>query len=188
MPAAYPGRPGVNPTATGSGLAAARDRVAAMSEVERKFRVVEVPGGLDAGARLRQGYVAIDGDVEVRVRDEDGDLTLTVKGGSGLERTEVEVPLDPDRFDELWGLAGERRIDKVRHRVPLGDGLTAELDLYGGGLDWLAVVEVEFPDRATAEAFTPPAWFGDELTGQAGWSNAALATHGASPTVPPSSG
>jgi CYTH domain-containing protein len=159
-----------------------------MSEVERKFRVAEVPDGLGAGAGLRQGYVAIDGDVEVRVRDEDGGHTVTVKGGSGLERTEVEVPLDPDRFEELWALSGERRIEKIRHRLPLGDGLTAELDLYGGRLDGLAVVEVEFPDRATADGFTPPAWFGDELTGQAGWSNAALATHGAPSADPPSPG
>jgi adenylate cyclase len=148
-----------------------------VAEVERKFRVASVPDDVGAGASLRQGYLAIDGDVEVRVRDEDGACTLTVKGGSGLERAEVEAAIDPGRFAELWPLAGDRTIEKVRHRLPLGDA-TAELDLYGGRLDGLAIVEVEFPDRAAAEAFTPPDWFGEELTGRKGWSNASLARHG----------
>jgi adenylate cyclase len=43
------------------------------------------------------------------------------------------------------------------------------------------VVEVEFASRQEAEAFDPPDWFGAELTGAAGWSNAALARHGAPP-------
>ena len=149
-----------------------------MAEVERKFRVASVPDDVGAGAALRQGYLAIDGDVEVRVRDEDGACTLTVKGGAGLERAEVETAIDADQFAELWPLAGDRTIEKVRHRLPLGD-VTAELDLYHGRLDGLAVVEVEFPDRGAAESFSPPSWFGEELTGRKGWSNASLARHGA---------
>jgi CYTH domain-containing protein len=148
-----------------------------VAEVERKFRVARIPDEVGDGAALRQGYLAIDGDVEVRVRDEDGRATLTVKGGSGLERAEVEAPIDAAQLAELWPLAGDRTIEKVRHRLPLG-GAVAELDLYAGRLDGLAVVEVEFPDRAAAEAFTPPDWFGEELTGRKGWSNAALARHG----------
>ncbi|HET6948960.1 MAG TPA: CYTH domain-containing protein, partial [Acidimicrobiales bacterium] len=129
-------------------------------------------------APLRQAYVAIDGEVEVRVRSDGTGHVLTVKGGRGLERAEVEVPIDAAAFAELWALAGDRHLEKIRHRVDVG-GATAELDLYGGGLAGLAVVEVEFASRAEAEAFTPPDWFGAELTGQPGWSNAALARDGA---------
>ena len=150
-----------------------------MAEIERKFRVSRVPDEQvrGPGAGLRQGYVAVDGDVEVRVRDEDGACTLTVKGGRGLVRAEVEVALDRDRFDELWSLAGERTIEKTRHRIPVGDH-TAELDLYAGRLAGLAVVEVEFASQDDAETFVAPDWFGVELTGEPGWSNAALARHG----------
>lgn len=150
-----------------------------MAEIERKFRIARVPDAdvRGPGAGLRQGYVAVDGDVEVRVRDEDGTCTLTVKGGRGLERTEVEVGIDPAEFEELWSLAGDRTIDKTRHRIPVGE-LTAELDLYAGRLAGLAVVEVEFASRADAEGFVAPDWFGAELTGRAGWSNAALARDG----------
>lgn len=149
-----------------------------MTEVERKFRVVRVPEGVDAGVPLRQAYVAVDGDVEVRIRDAGGDCSLTVKGGHGLVRTEVEMTIDTAAFASLWPLAGARHLEKRRVRVPLGD-VVAELDRYEGRLAGLAVVEVEFPDRAAADAFVPPSWFGDELTGQRGWSNAALARDGA---------
>jgi adenylate cyclase len=155
-----------------------------MAEIERKFRVARVPDQqtLGPGAELRQGYLAVDGDVEVRVRDEDGTRTLTVKGGRGLERAEVEVALDPARFAELWPLAGDRTVEKTRHRIAVGE-YTAELDLYAGKLAGLAVVEVEFPGRDEAERFVAPDWFGPELTSVPGWSNAALARDG----VPPGS-
>src|SRR5690606_36946099 len=118
-----------------------------------------------------------DGEVEVRVRDEDGACTLTVKGGRGLERTEVEVAVTHRDFDELWALAGDRTIDKTRHRIPVADHI-AELDLYAGRLAGLAVVEVEFASREEADAFVAPDWFGAELTGPSGWSHAALARPG----------
>ncbi|MGH9251920.1 MAG: CYTH domain-containing protein [Acidimicrobiales bacterium] len=149
-----------------------------MSEIERKFRVAQIPTGLGTGASLRQAYVAVDGDVEVRVRSDGTRHVLTVKGGEGLERAEVEVAIDTAAFDELWGLAGDRHLEKTRHRIDL-DGLTAELDLYAGALAGLAVVEVEFPSRREAEAFDPPDWFGVELTGRPDWSNASLARYGA---------
>jgi adenylate cyclase len=149
-------------------------------EIERKFRVAHVPTGLGDGTALRQAYVAVEGDVEVRVRSDGTHHVLTVKGGAGLERDEVEVAIDTAEFADMWRLAGDRHLEKTRHRVDL-DGVTAELDLYAGALAGLAVVEVEFASRQEAEAFDPPDWFGAELTGAPGWSNAALARHGAPP-------
>jgi adenylate cyclase len=152
-----------------------------VSEIERKFRVARLPTtGLGEGSPLRQAYVAVEGDVEVRVRSDGTHHALTVKGGAGLERDEVEVAIDAAAFADLWRLADARHLEKTRHRVDL-DGLTAELDLYAGTLAGLAIVEVEFASRQEAEAFEPPDWFGAELTGDPGWSNAALARNGAPP-------
>ena len=148
-----------------------------MTEIERKFRVRDVPHPLGDGTRLRQAYLAVDGDIEVRVRDRGGKLVLGVKGGRGLERSEVEVEIDAATFDELWGLATVRRIEKTRYRVPTG-GHTAELDVYSGALQGLIVAELEFTSREEAKAFNPPPWFGDELTDDPRWANAALATDG----------
>jgi adenylate cyclase len=149
-----------------------------MTEIERKFRVAETPPDLPSGTLLRQAYLAVDGNVEVRVRDQGGTPVLGVKGGHGVERTEVEVEIDRASFDELWSLATDRRIEKTRYRLPAG-GHTAELDVYAGALEGLRVAEVEFASREEAEAFVPPPWFGDELTGDPRWSNAALAADGA---------
>ena len=148
-----------------------------MSEIERKFLVDELPAELGAGLHLRQAYVAVDGPTEVRIRATDDGCTLTVKGGHGLERAEVEVEVDRDRFDALWPLAQGRQLEKQRHRVAVGEH-TAEVDVYEGSLAGLRVVEVEFASTADAGSFAVPTWFGRELTGERGWSNAALATDG----------
>ncbi len=150
------------------------------SEIERKFLVPKAPepAQLGPGARLRQGYLAIDGPVEVRLRLTEGAATLTVKAGGGLHRTEVEAPLDPAEADELWPHTEGRRVEKVRHRMALAGGLVAEVDLYAGTLAGLCTVEVELASEADATTFTPPDWFGEELTGQQAWSNAALALDG----------
>ena len=50
--------------------------------------------------------------------------------------------------------------------------------MFSGALAGLCLVEVEFPSVEAAEAFTAPAWFGREVTGQPGWSNASLARYG----------
>lgn len=149
-------------------------------EIERKYLV---PAGAEVelappGRRLRQGYLALDGAVEVRLRLSGEDAVLTVKAGGGRTRTEVERSLTAEEAAALWPRTDGRRVEKVRHLVPLDGGLVAELDLYEGALEGLRTVEVEFPDDATAAAFVPPAWFGEELTGRPGWSNADLALHG----------
>jgi CYTH domain-containing protein len=149
-------------------------------EIERKFLLPDAPapGEIGDGRRIRQGYVALDGDVEVRIRLFDDDARLTVKAGSGLVRTEVEVPVGEHEGRQLWEHAEGRRIDKVRYRRDLGAGLVAEVDVYEGALAGLCTVEVEFPDAEQAAAFAPPPWFGRELTGDRRWSNAALACDG----------
>jgi adenylate cyclase len=129
---------------------------------------------------IRQGYLAEEGDATVRIRITDQGATLTVKVGAGLSRTEVEVDVAADQADALWQHTTGRRIEKARHRVPLGDdgGLIAEVDLYEGSLSGLCTAEVEFASEDDAAAFTPPTWFGREVTGEKSWSNASLAREG----------
>lgn len=150
------------------------------AEIERKFLVTEIPGAdaLGVGVALRQGYLAVDGPVEVRIRLSEEGARLTVKAGAGLFRTELETEIDADSASDLWAYTDGRRVEKVRHRRTLEGGEVAEVDIYQGALAGLCTVEVEFADEAAAAAFVPPAWFARELTGEAGWSNAALALHG----------
>ena len=153
------------------------------TEIERKFLITDSPTDLpaevtDASSRvMRQGYLAEEGDVEVRLRITATAATLTVKAGQGLQRDEVELPVTTAEAEQLWPHTVGRRLDKRRYRVER-DGHTIEVDVYTGELRNLVVAEVEFPDATAAAQFTPPAWFGPELTGLREWSNAALARHG----------
>ena len=151
-----------------------------MIERERRYLVVALPADeadLPPPQRIVQGYLTT-GRVTVRVRRIDGNHILTIKTGDGRNRTEIERFLNPEEFEALWGEATELRIEKRRHRVPLGDGLVAELDLFDGALAGNRIVEVEFADDETAEAFSPPAWFGREVTDDRRYTNASLATNG----------
>jgi len=153
------------------------------TEIERKFIAEALPtNGVGSGMAIRQGYVAEEGDAEVRVRITDSVATLTVKAGRGRSRTEVEVEIGTDEAEQLWTHTEGRRIEKVRHRVDVG-AVTAEVDVYGGALEGLIVIEVEFESEEAADSFTPPPWFGRELTGDKRWSNASLARLGR-PTHP----
>jgi CYTH domain-containing protein len=148
-------------------------------EIERKFLVTQPPDlNRFSSSRIEQGYLTlVEHGAEVRLRRRDGELTLTVKGGSDRDRIEVELPVSSEQFDELWPLTADRRLVKVRYLVPVDD-LTAELDRYEGDLDGLQVAEVEFDSAAVADSFEPPGWFGDEVTGDERYLNERLALEG----------
>jgi CYTH domain-containing protein len=155
-------------------------------EVERKYVLSARPDGLDEreSARIEQGYLALDpAGAEVRVRRKGSKHTLTVKTGKGLARGEEEVALDAADFDRLWPLTEGRRVVKTRYLVPLGDELTAEVDVYEGALDGLLTAEVEFPDEPAAHAFTAPPWMGEDVTGDARYANQSLAVNGPVPSA-----
>lgn len=151
-----------------------------MIERERRFLVASLPSDeadLPVPQRIVQGYLTT-GRVTVRVRRVDGHHILTVKTGSGRNRVEIERLLAVEEYDALWAEATELRIEKRRHRIALDDGLIAELDLFDGALAGHTIVEVEFPDDRTADAFTPPGWFGREVTDDHRYTNASLAKRG----------
>lgn len=149
-------------------------------EIERKFLVDGLP---DLGAArksvIRQGYLTEPEDsVEIRLRQLDDAFFLTLKAGDGLARTEREVALDAAQFEPLWPQTEGRRVEKERWTGDLGGGLRFQLDLFTGTLAPLRLVEVEFTSEAGAGAFTPPDWFGPEVTTDKRYKNKALALHG----------
>jgi adenylate cyclase len=148
-------------------------------EIERKFLLDRLPADLGDGRAIEQGYLAIGDDgVEVRVRRYGGERTLTIKSGPAHVRTEEEFDVDERRFEALWPLTEGRRIVKTRHRLDLGEGLTAEVDVYGGAHEGLAVAEVEFPDEDASDRFQAPGWLGREVTGDGRYANQRLAVNG----------
>jgi CYTH domain-containing protein len=153
--------------------------VAGGIEIERKFLLDAMPSTMRFARRepIRQGYLALDGDTEVRVRITPRRAVLTIKSGRGGVRTEEELALDRRQGDALWELTEGRRVQKTRRRVRVGDAVI-EVDEYGGAVDGLLVAEVEFEDEQAARAFRPPPWFGREVTDDPRYSNRNLATDG----------
>jgi CYTH domain-containing protein len=133
-------------------------------EIERKFLVDTIPFDLSKYPHhdIRQGYLSFT--PEVRIRQKDNSFYLTEKGAGDLvrEERESEIPEADYRAKEPFVLT--RFIEKTRYLIPLGDTLTAELDIYDGFLRGLVAVEVEFDTVEEALAFTPPDWFGSEIT------------------------
>lgn len=156
-------------------------------ERERKFLVDAVPDDLDSAAavQLRQGYLAADDVRSVRVRDAGSDgCTLTVKAGSGIERTELEWSITRQEFEAAWPHTNGQRIEKTRQLIPFGDHVI-ELDVFGGDLDGLVLAEVEFASISASDDFEPPAWFGRDVTDDGRYTNASLALHGLPHDAPP---
>ncbi|HUR86225.1 MAG TPA: CYTH domain-containing protein [Solirubrobacteraceae bacterium] len=152
------------------------------TEIERKFLLSELPATLRLARRqtIKQGYLALDGETEVRVRTGSHAPRLTIKSGRGEVRTEIELALDGSQAAELWKLTEGRRVEKTRRRLRVA-GVEAEVDEYEGDLAGLVVVEVEFPGEDASRAFAPPTWFGRELTGDDRYANRSLACDGLPP-------
>src|SRR3712207_3072610 len=96
---------------------------------------------------------------------------------SGLPEDLAAYPvqrIEQGRFEALWPLTEGRRVVKTRHLVPLG-AFTAEVDVYAEALDGLLTAEVEFASVEQSQAFRPPGWMGDEVTGDDRYANRNLA-------------
>lgn len=152
-------------------------------EIERKFLVKQLPEDLDKcdKAEIEQCYLDFgDGDEpEKRIRSltrcDETIYFYTEKSAGDLYREEEEFEIPSYSFDNLKELTVSETVKKTRHYLPLGDSLTAELDIYKGAHEGLITVEVEFQSLEASEAFSPPHWFGEEITGNAKYKNKNLA-------------
>ena len=149
------------------------------SEIERKFLLTALPDDLQQHPHktISQGYISTASESEVRVRRQGSAHVLTVKKGSGLRRTEVEIGLDEKQFLALWELTANQRIEKTRYDYQYLDTLI-EIDVYRDSLATLTLAEVEFHSIEESRHFSIPAFFGREVTEERAYKNAALAVHG----------
>ena len=147
-------------------------------EIERKFLVRKLPDDLTSypSAEISQGYlVSLDDGLQVRLRKSGERHSLTYKRGIGNVREEREVELTAEQFVALWPATEGKRLVKTRHEIPGGDRIV-EIDVYHGRHEGLVVAEVEFDTEEAAKDFRPPAWLGDDVTGDPRYSNQLLAS------------
>lgn len=149
-------------------------------EIERKYLIKreQLPASLEQYPHrvIEQGYLCTDPVVRVRM---DGDkYVLTYKSSGLMAREEYNLPLTGEAYAHLVKKIDGLLIRKTRYCIPLDDTLTIELDLFENELAPLILAEVEFPDLELAEAFTPPAWFGEDVTFSSDYHNSSLSRKG----------
>ena len=133
-------------------------------EIERKFLIQKMPEHPEQykSHLIEQAYLNVR--PVVRVRREDENYYMTYKGSGMMVREEYNLPLTKDAYEHLIVKVDGTVISKTRYRIPIGNDLTAELDIFDGALNGVLLVEVEFPDEAAARSFIPPKWFGEDVT------------------------
>jgi len=148
-------------------------------EIERKFLIAGIPEDLERykNEQILQGYLFISEDIEIRLRKKGDTYFQTIKIGSGMKRNETEINLTKEQFESLWPLTEGKRLEKVRYEIIYKD-LNIELDLYKGSLEKLITAEVEFYSEIESNNFTPPTWFGPEVTNDSRYKNKNLALFG----------
>lgn len=148
-------------------------------EIERKYKI-ECLNDLPENYRafpchaIEQAYLCTD--PVVRVRREDDSYYLTYKGKGLLAREEYNLPLTKESYEHLLKKADGLVLTKVRWLLPLEGrtDLTIELDIFSGCYKGLILGEVEFPTIEDADSFTPPDWFGEDVTFSGLYQNSRL--------------
>jgi adenylate cyclase len=148
-------------------------------EIERKFLIKNKPANLPdyPHKEISQGYMVVEDQYEIRVRKKGDKYYQTVKIGIDFQREEIETQISRERFNKLWPLTINRRIEKTRYEIEFQNNVI-ELDVYKDDLENLLIAEVEFETIEKGRAFDPPEWFGPEVTENSQYNNKFLATNG----------
>ncbi len=144
-------------------------------EIERRFLVNADAWRQGAqGQVLKQGYVSVEPARTVRVRIAGDQAWLTLKGQqTALTRLEFEYPIPvADAEQMLASPMCPMVIEKVRYRIPAGQGLVWEVDEFDGANAGLVLAEIELPDEQTR--FDCPPWLGAEVSYDSRYTNAYL--------------
>lgn len=142
-------------------------------EIERKYLISSIPFSLEKYPcqQIEQAY--LNTDPVVRIRKDNDDYYLTYKSKGFIEREEYNLPLNEESYIHLRTKADGIIITKKRYEIPLAP-YTIELDLFEGEYSGLILAEVEFPTREEADTFTPPEWFGEDVTFDKKYTNSNL--------------
>ncbi len=143
-------------------------------EIERKYLIEHIPFSLSdyKCKAIEQAYLTTD--PVVRVRKDDAEYYLTYKGKGLMAREEYNLPLTKESYETLLSKAEGNIITKKRYLIPMANNLTIELDVFEGKFAGLVLAEVEFENLEDAEHFTPPDWFGRDVTLSGEYQNSRL--------------
>ena len=143
-------------------------------EIERKYIPKTLPENLTQYKHHKIEQAYLNTAPVVRIRKQDNEYFLTYKGGGMMAREEYNLPLGAEGYAHLKEKIDGKLISKRRYLIPMENGLTIELDVFYEPCKGLLLAEVEFPDKASANSFCPPAWFGEDVTFDGRYHNSYL--------------
>lgn len=132
-------------------------------EIERKYLIKNLPFSLNEYSfhKIEQAY--LNTDPVIRIRKQDDDYIFTYKGRGLMVREEYNLPLNEQAYYHLREKADGIILSKTRYLIPFKT-YTIELDVFDAPYEGLILAEVEFPDESSANSFTAPDWFGEDVT------------------------
>lgn len=144
-------------------------------EIERKYLVTRPLDGYQTYPCLRIEQAYLCTSPVVRIRQQNDEYYLTYKSKRLLSREEYNLPLTAEAYAHLRTKADGLILTKRRYLIPLaGTALTIEFDVFEGYYEGLMLAEVEFPTEEEALNFTPPDWFGRDVTFSGEYQNSRL--------------
>lgn len=146
-------------------------------EIERKFLVKSDLYKAEAFRKVEisQGFLSIDNNAIVRVRIQDINAFITIKGISnkeGTTRFEWEKAIGLEEAKNLLLLSKTELITKTRYFIKVKNH-TFEVDEFYDSNAGLVIAEIELSHAE--ELFDKPQWLGKEVTGDLKYYNVKLA-------------
>ena len=158
-------------------------------EIERKYLIAKLPDHLEQYEHLEIEQAYLCTSPTLRIRRMGDSYILTVKerimlNSTAIHNREEEFQLSEESCNRLLAKCDIGHVAKTRYRIDLSKqtgnasytGLTAELDVFHGRHEGLLLVEVEFPNTESANSFTPPDWFGEDVSSDPCFRNSFLAS------------
>ena len=145
-------------------------------EIERKFLINEIPFPLDGYNKreIEQAYLCTE--PVVRIRKSDDNYYMTYKSKGKISREEYNLPLTKEAYEHLLTKADGNILTKTRYEIPDKDNLIIEFDVFHGKFNGLLLAEVEFESEEQANNYTPPEWFGRDVSLSGEYQNNVLSS------------
>ena len=146
-------------------------------EYERRF-LLKDKNLLKIGLPMKhisQTYLKI-GQSEKRVRCVDGkQYYWTEKNGIGQTREEFETEISKQEYDYfIKNFKLGKTIEKDRYTIDLNGVKKCEINIFSKPKE-IDLVEVEFESEEEMKKFTPPSWFGQEVTDECKYNSYEIA-------------
>ena len=137
------------------------------NEIEKVYLLKRLPTGIsDCKSKIiKVGDFYDSNSIDaLKIRQKADIYELIKKEASDSEEKRIEhtITIKKGEFEILWKAVRQNH-EKECFFYPLGK-LMCEVDIYKGKLLGYARVEVEFDNEKDMNNFTPPDWFGEEIT------------------------